>query len=130
MSSTPVFPNDRTAEPGKDPLDRVTDTAAQLTSQASELGRDAIERLDAGRAALAGGLERAADAIRTNVPDTGGYARTAANALGSAAGYIRSRDIREMGSDLTVAVRRNPRASLIAAASIGFLLGVMTRRSD
>ena len=37
---------------------------------------------------------------------------------------------RRLGSDLTLAVRRNPRASLIAAAAAGFLLGAILRRSD
>lgn len=128
MSSTSTFPNTQTvADAGKEALNRAADTASQIAGQASELGRQAIDRLDASRASVAEGLERTADAIRTQVPD---HTRTVANALGKAAGYVRSRDLRAMGSDLTVAVRRNPRESLIAAAAAGFLLGAIMRRSD
>jgi ElaB/YqjD/DUF883 family membrane-anchored ribosome-binding protein len=107
----------------------MSDTAAQVAGHASELGREAIDRLDASRPGVADSLERTADAIRSHAPATSGAATSVANALGTTAGYIRGRDIRTMGSDLTEFVRRNPGPSLVAAVATGFLLGAILRSS-
>jgi ElaB/YqjD/DUF883 family membrane-anchored ribosome-binding protein len=47
----------------------------------------------------------------------------ASDRLGEAADYIRSRDVKDMASDLQAWVRKNPGPSLLVAAVIGFAAG-------
>lgn len=142
MSSNPSFPGSAPNDAAKDAMNTAADAAKQAADRASELGRDAahqaadlgrstVDRLDSTRGPVAEGLHRTADAIRSYAPGTvGDQARSAADAVDSAAGYIRSRDVRSMASDLTDAVRKNPGPSLIAAVAVGFLLGMTMRRND
>ena len=133
MSSTQILPESVPAalDKAKDALNTAADAATQAANKASELGRDAVDKLDASRRSVAQGIHATADAIRSFAPDAvSKQARTTANAMDSAAHYIRSRDLRSMTSDLTDAVRRNPGPSLIAAVAIGFLLGAGLRRRD
>jgi hypothetical protein len=66
----------------------------------------------------------------SNGPDTptpGGQkvadaARTAADAMGTAADYVRSNGIKGMAADVQRIVKNNPGPALLAAAALGFLL--------
>ena len=103
-----------------------SDTAAKLSSTA----QSAIDKLDASRGAVAAGIEKTAGVVRSLAPESAvRQARNTADAMENAAGYLRSRDVRTIGADLTETVRRNPTPSLIAAVAIGFLLGRTLRRS-
>jgi ElaB/YqjD/DUF883 family membrane-anchored ribosome-binding protein len=53
--------------------------------------------------------------------------KTAA-AIDRATEYIRNVDLRSQVDDLWAAMRRNPTPSIIAAAAVGFILGVSLRR--
>ena len=54
-------------------------------------------------------------------------ARTA-ETLGSAAGYLRSRDMNTMLSDFQQTASENPLPALVGAAAFGFLVGAFLRR--
>lgn len=124
MSTTPTHPGTNT-----DPMTKASDMAHQAADRAAEMGREAVDRLDANRESVAHGIHQTAEAIRSKAPaPVADKARVAADAMQRAADYIRSRDVRRMGSDLTSTVRENPGPSLIAAVAVGFLLGVVLRR--
>lgn len=124
MSSTHTLPGTQ-----KDPMAKASDMAHQAADKASELGREAMHRADRSRGTVAQGIERTADALRSNMPaEAADYARPAVDAMERAADYIRTHDLKSMGGDLTSAVRQHPGSSLVAAAAFGFLLGVVLRR--
>ena len=124
MSSTPTFPGTN-----NDPMTRASEAANQASDKASEMGRQAMDRVDQSRGTVAQGIERTADALRSKMPEGAAeYARPAADAMERAADYIRTHDLRTMGGDLTTAVRQHPGPSMIAAVAVGFLLGVAMRR--
>ncbi len=130
MSSNPTFPESTTGT-AKDAMNAASDAAKQAADKAANLGRDTVNKLDASREPVAQGFQRTADVIRSHAPDAvADQAHSAADAMEDAAGYIRTRDLRGMGSDLTDAVRKNPGPSLIAAVAVGFLLGLTMRRGD
>ncbi len=111
----------------------LTESAASAASDAadklSSTARSAIDKLDASRESVAHGIEKTAGVVRALAPESAvRQARNTADAMENAAGYIRSRDVRTIGADLTQTVRRNPTPSLIAAVAVGFLLGMTIRR--
>jgi ElaB/YqjD/DUF883 family membrane-anchored ribosome-binding protein len=50
-------------------------------------------------------------------------------AIDRATDYVRNANVRQQVDDLWLAMRRNPTPSIIAAAAVGFILGVSLRRS-
>ena len=133
MPSTETFQGTTNAAAGaaKDAMNAAADAATQAAEKASEVGRDALDKLDASRGTVAQGLRATAGALRSYAPDSvAKHAQNTADAMDSAADYIRVRDLRSMTSDLTELVRRSPGPSLIAAVAIGFLLGSAMRRRD
>jgi hypothetical protein len=133
MPTTPSFPDATSAatDAAKDAMNTAANAATQAADKASEVGRDAIDKLDASRGSVAQGLHATAGAIRSYAPDAvAQQARSTADAMETAADYIRARDLRSMTTDLTELVRRSPGPSLIAAIAIGFLLGAAIRRRD
>jgi ElaB/YqjD/DUF883 family membrane-anchored ribosome-binding protein len=133
MSSNPTFPESKSAAAGaaKDAMNAAADAAKQTADKAANLGRDTVNKLDSSREPVAQSFQRTADAIRSYAPDAvADQAHSTADAIEDAAGYIRTRDIRGMGADLTESVRRNPGPSLIAAVAVGFLLGLVMHRND
>lgn len=125
MSSTPTFPGTN-----KDPMTKASDVANQAADKAADFGRQAMDRADQSRGTVAEGIERTADALRNSGLPEGAaqYTRPAADAMERAADYVRTHDLKSMGSDLTTTVRQHPGPSLIAAVAVGFLLGVVMRR--
>lgn len=132
--STPTFPNptnSASADAAKDAMNAAAEKASQVADRATELGRDAVDKLDSSRGTVAEGINRTADAIRSYAPESvSKHAQSTAEAMETAADYIRTRDIRSMTSDITQAVRKNPGPSLIAAVAVGFLLGMAMRRDS
>jgi len=96
------------------------------------LGQTAADKVNSARPTLAGALDSAADNLRRHANGaSGGFeegARKTAEALGTAAGYVRTHDAEQMISDAEEAARQNPGPALIIAASVGFLLGAFLRR--
>ncbi len=142
--STPTYPKTGSAsgDTAKDAMnaasdavkqaaDRASEAAKQAGDKASQVGQEAVDKIDASREPVAQGFQKTADAIRSYAPDAvADKARSTADAIEGAAGYIRTRDIRSMASDLTDAVRGNPGPSLLAALAVGFLLGIALRSND
>ena len=110
-------------------IDSAVGAASDAADKLSSAARSAIDKLDAGRKSVAHGIEKTAGVVRSLAPETAvRQARNTADTMENAADYIRSRNLRTIGADLTKAVRRNPTPSLIAAAAVGFLLGMTMRR--
>ncbi len=133
MPSTQTFPEstNAAANAANDAMNKAADVASQAADRASEIGRDTIDKIDASRGTVAQGLHATAHALRSYAPESvAQHANSTADAMETAADYIRMRDLRSMTSDLTDVVRRSPGPSLIAAVAIGFLLGAAMRRRD
>ena len=84
--------------------------------------------IDDKRDALSRGMESAASTLRDKVESLPGGERIAgaanktADAMESAADYVRDADLKEMFSDVQRIVREHPGATLLAVAAAGFLL--------
>jgi ElaB/YqjD/DUF883 family membrane-anchored ribosome-binding protein len=84
--------------------------------------------VDDKRGATAGGLDSAAATIRDNADrlpggeKVAGAARAAADAVGTAANYVRDNDAKAMLADVQKLVKNNPGAALLTAAALGFLI--------
>ncbi|HEU4592366.1 MAG TPA: hypothetical protein VFS13_15770 [Steroidobacteraceae bacterium] len=104
------------------------DGSATPTSRAAQIGRKAADAIDAKRESVARGLDTAASALQARAESLPGgekvarAARTTADAMGRAAGYVREQDVRAMLVDLRQAANRHPGAVLLAAAALGFML--------
>jgi hypothetical protein len=97
-------------------------------AKASEIGQKVADRIDDKRGAAAGGLDSAAAALHEHA-DTlpggekvAGAAHTAAEAVGTAADYVRENDVETMLADVQRLVKNNPGAALVTAAALGFLI--------
>jgi hypothetical protein len=79
------------------------------------------------RDALARGLESAATSLHRHADSARGIraplaTRAAANAMESAAGYVREHGVEDVVSDAKDLARRHPGAVLLTAAAVGFML--------
>lgn len=139
MSTTPTHPDfsnssaPNTGEPNTS--EKIQSAAVQArkaaedaAGRAAELGKSAVNKLDSQRDSVAAGLEKTAQAMRRGPETVAGKARTAAEKLEGAAGYVRGHDLRSMGADVTAVVRKNPAMVIISALACGFLLGKAMRR--
>jgi hypothetical protein len=104
------------------------DGVSQTTSRAAEIGRKAPGAIDDRRDALARGMDSAASSLREQAESLPGgekvarAAHTAADAMETAAGYVRDQDLKAMLSDIQQTAKRHPGATLLTAAALGFLL--------
>ena len=114
--------------------DQISDTVDNAKERASDLGRRAVDRVDAQRQPAAGALDRTADTLHQQGDRIASTAANAAHAtadkLQNVADYVRSHDTRAMVDDAGDLVRRYPAQSLVAAAAVGFLVGRALRNSD
>jgi ElaB/YqjD/DUF883 family membrane-anchored ribosome-binding protein len=100
----------------------------QAKAKASELGQQAADRIDEKRGTAAGGLDSAAAALHDKADSLPGgervasAAHTAAEAVGTAAEYVRENDVRSMLADAQRLVKNNPGPALLIAAALGFLV--------
>jgi ElaB/YqjD/DUF883 family membrane-anchored ribosome-binding protein len=105
--------------------DRVKDTAAGF-------GRSAAENIDRNLDRTVGALHNAASSLRgragTGESRMSNMANTTADKLDATAQYFEHHHTREMVGDLEHVVRRNPGASIAAAAGLGFLIGMSLKR--
>ena len=124
-TASPKLPNDGDPSLGE----QASKAASQLKDKVSELGQSAVVKIDGTRDSAAGGLESAASALRGNADKVTGIAHSTADHLTSTADYLRGHDVRAMMTDVEHLVRKNPGASLIAAAVVGFLTARAFTRS-
>jgi ElaB/YqjD/DUF883 family membrane-anchored ribosome-binding protein len=102
--------------------------ASQAKAKVSEMGQQAADMIDDHRGTAAGGLESAANALHDRADSLPGgdkvssTAHRAADAMGTAADYVRENDLRSMMSDLQRVVKNNPGPALLTAAVLGFLV--------
>jgi ElaB/YqjD/DUF883 family membrane-anchored ribosome-binding protein len=97
-------------------------------TRASEFGQRVVDAIDERKDAMATGMESAASLVRDKAESLPGgdrivrAAETAADAMESAADYVREQDLRDMATDVGQLVKRHPGATLLVAAALGFVL--------
>lgn len=107
-------------------VDATKEKAGQLADKAST-------GVDTGIEKTAGGLDKAADLLRTKSEEMGAQgsmqsvATATADKLDVAAGYLKDKDSDQFMADLEALVRRKPVESMVVALGIGFLLSRATR---
>jgi ElaB/YqjD/DUF883 family membrane-anchored ribosome-binding protein len=105
------------------------------TPNENSLGDSAAAAVDEKRGAAAAGLDSAASALHDKAASLPGgervarAARTAADAAGSAADYVRQNDLKGMMADAQRLVKKNPGVALLTAAALGFLLARLFSRN-
>jgi hypothetical protein len=106
-------------------------TFAEHTGEAAGKAAAAV---DGGRDMIARRIHSAASTLHSRanwLPRRYKVARAAhatANAMESAADYLRDQDVRAMVSDVRQVARRHPGAALLTAAAVGFLIARSLRR--
>jgi hypothetical protein len=101
---------------------------SNVKSKAAAIGQQAADVVDAKRDTVARGIHSAATTLREkaeSLPGGGKVARaalTAADAMETAAGYVRDQDVQAMLSDVRQVVKRHPGATLLTALAVGFLI--------
>jgi hypothetical protein len=104
------------------------DGASQAQSRVAETGHKVAAAIDDRRDAVARGIDSAASTLREKAGSLPGgekvarAAYTAADAMETAAGYVRDQDLKAILSDLQQTVKKHPGATLLAAAAVGFLI--------
>jgi ElaB/YqjD/DUF883 family membrane-anchored ribosome-binding protein len=97
-------------------------------TRTTEIGQKAADAIDEKRDTVARGMDSAASALREKAESLPGgdqvarAANAAADAMESAAGYVRDSDLKAMVEDVQQIVKRHPGATLLTAAAVGFLL--------
>jgi ElaB/YqjD/DUF883 family membrane-anchored ribosome-binding protein len=110
----------------------VADQVAQATRNVADV---AVDQFDNGRRTAAGGLDTAATALRDTAGQVAGgerlnaFAQAAADRLNTTADYVRKNDANQMLDDVAQLVKDNPKASLLIAASFGFVIGRAVTRN-
>lgn len=129
-----MFENDVTELP-TDARSIVADGVQAVREKGAEVGRRAALQVDASRAAVASGLQSAADGIHgsadavTRVGTTmGGMAHGAADTLASTARYVREHKTSQMFAQVEDLVRVHPGKSMLVAVAIGYIAGRALRR--
>ena len=86
------------------------------------------DAIDETQDAVARGIDSAASSLHAKAESLPGgekivrAAHTAAEAMEKTAGYLRDQDLHDMLADVRQVVKRNPGATLLTAAAVGFLL--------
>lgn len=108
--------------------EKVSGAAYQAETKASGLSQMAAEKVDQSRATAADGLDSAAATLHEkadNLPGgkkLAGATHTVANALESAADYVRANNLKDMTADVQQLVKNHPGVALLTAAALGFLV--------
>jgi methyl-accepting chemotaxis protein len=144
MSHETIRPFDNRESPDKTNLNpetgfndmkaRVSDMASNIKDKAGQVAEVVSEKLGQQRENAAGTLGRVASSMHENADSVPGGTKAVdlthsiADGVESTASYLRTHDFRQMGKDVTNICRRYPTQSVIAALTIGFLLGRSARR--
>jgi ElaB/YqjD/DUF883 family membrane-anchored ribosome-binding protein len=106
----------------KKPAANVSEAVADPRERLSEVARGAGERYQKVAEEMRREAERAAQAAREKVETAMGGLRQ---------GYAKvQKNVTTWGEDLSDFVRDNPGRSLLIAAGVGFLVGLLFRRGD
>ena len=117
------YPNRSTFDDG-DVLDGGTDMD-QMPA-----GRADASQADAPAAELAGAKQRAANVLHGVKDRAERVGDSVKNKVSSATNYVKTAHAEDMWGDVKELARRNPGASMLAFAVIGFAIGRSTSRSD
>ena len=104
------------------------DTASDLKSTVSDLGKKAADGIDGSRTAAAERIASAAMSVEGRAenlpggPRVASLAHSTADKLTATADYIREHDVNAMFQDVQAIVKKNPVPALLGAAALGFLL--------
>lgn len=85
-----------------------------------DLGRRAIDSVDAHRRPVAATLEQTASALHEQTDRVAGIAHATADGMRATADYVRENDLHAMSKSVGNIVHRYPAQSVIAAAVAGF----------
>ena len=105
-----------------------TDSPGVSKGKAAEMGQRVADKIDENRGAAASRLESAADALHEKADTLPGgdkvahAAHATADAVVSAADYVRENDVTAMLADVQRVVKNNPGVALLTAAAVGFLI--------
>jgi len=133
-TKTTTFDNPVTDAPSV--TEKVSEVASQAKDKISDLGRSAVDTIDANRQSTASGLESAATTLHEKADSLPGgekitsLAHATADKLSSTAEYVREHDFTSMMADVEQLVKKNPGPALLAAGVIGFLVGRAFSRND
>ncbi|MES3033512.1 MAG: hypothetical protein V4813_05895 [Gemmatimonadota bacterium] len=119
------YPN-RTTFDDSDVLDGGTDMEQLPASRADDTQSDA----PFAEPQTTGVRQRAADAIHGVKDRAERVGETVKNKVSSASNYVKTAHAEDMWGDVKELARRNPGASMLAVAVIGFAIGRSTSRSD
>lgn len=113
---------------------QISGTVEDAKEKAADLSRKAVNRVDAQREPAAGALDRTADTLHEQTDrwanTAAGAAHATADKIQNVADYVRSHDARAMVDDAGELVRRYPAQTLVAAATVGFLVGRAFRSNN
>lgn len=104
------------------------DALSQAKASTAEFGQKAADTIDENRDAAARGIDSAASSLHAKADSlpggqkVTGAAHKAADAMETAAGYVRENDLKSMYADVQKIVKDNPGPALLTAAALGFLL--------
>jgi hypothetical protein len=93
-----------------------------------DLGRRAIDSVDAQRRPVAATLEHTASALHEQTDRVAGIAHATADGMRATADYVRENDLAGMSGSVGDFVRRYPAQCLIAAAVAGFCVARVIRK--
>jgi hypothetical protein len=114
--------------------DRISDVASKLKDKAGQMADTVSEKLGQQRGNAADGLDWAASTIHDGAESVPGgpkvvkMTHSVADGMETTASYLREHDFKKMGKDVMDVCRRYPTQSLVAALTVGFLLGRSARR--
>lgn len=110
--------------------EEVTDKLATAKEKVGDLGRKALDAIDAQRAPAANTLHRTASALHQTGEKVGSAAHATGDKVQATADYLRQTDVKGMMNDVHGLVKRYPGQSLAVAAAVGFLLARVFRNND
>lgn len=108
-------------------------TVDEVEAKASEAARGGRERLSEVARNVEQRYQRVAEEMRREAEKASKAAKekmeTAVSGLRDGYGKVRQ-DVGHLGDEVTEYVRENPGKSILIAAFVGFLIGLLFRRSD
>jgi hypothetical protein len=111
-------------------IDRARETASSVAEQAREGASTVVNKADEMAGKVGGGLETAADSIRSHAPGSGmlgSAASTVADSLERSGQYLEEEGLSGMAEDMTNLIKRNPIPALCFALAVGVLIAWATR---
>jgi ElaB/YqjD/DUF883 family membrane-anchored ribosome-binding protein len=125
VPNTATNVKDQMAEKGKQAKEMIADVGRKAADKINESREPAANKLNSA----ATSLHQTADSLPAGQTVTSAVHATA-DKLQATAEYVRDHDINAMGRDVEEFVRRYPGQSLIAAATVGFLVGRVFRSDN